>query len=386
LGDGTSAEPEFTTKDSEIVNYLRRYAESLNLLLKTKGNKTNTYRITSDTKYGGVGRNYFKTQLKNYNLVNNKHIPTDFMINSRENRLKLLAGIIDSDGTCSNTTGIDICLKNKILSYNIQFLARSLGFSCNLKKCYKSCTNSKVKNHKDLYYRMYISGSKLKELPLQLKYKIPNNCDSRERKYEMYTSFKIQKVKKRNYCGFETDGNKRFLLKDFTVTHNSTFMKSIGIGVIMAQSGMFVPASTFEYSPYDSLFARITANDNIFKGLSSFALEMTELRAILKRTNSKTLVIGDEVCRGTENISGNSIVAATIIQLAKKKSSFIFASHLHELSKMERIKKLKNVKPYHLTISYNEKTNELIFDRLLISWANLINSLSWMIYFAILIP
>jgi len=128
---------------------------------------------------------------------------------------------------------------------------------------------------------------------------------------------------------------------------------------------MYVAAETYQYSPYESLFARITGNDNIFKGLSQFGLEMTELRAILKRNGPKTLVIGDEVCRGTEHISGNCIVATTIIQLAKSGCSFIFATHLHEIANMERIKNLSNVKTFHLSVEYEKKMDLLIFDRIL---------------------
>jgi DNA mismatch repair protein MutS len=164
------------------------------------------------------------------------------------------------------------------------------------------------------------------------------------------------------YGDNELDG---MLIYGINSAGKSTTMKALGLSIIMAQTGMFVPATSFKYSPYDSLFARISSNDNIFKGLSSFALEMTELRAILKRTGPKTLVIGDEVCRGTEHTSGNSIVATTIINLAKTGSSFIFATHLHEIAKMERIKNLKNVKAFHLTVDYDEENDALIFDRLL---------------------
>ncbi len=153
------------------------------------------------------------------------------------------------------------------------------------------------------------------------------------------------------------------LLYGLNSAGKSTIMKAIGLSIIMAQCGMYVPATKFVYSPYESLFTRITGNDNIFKGLSSFSLEMTELRAILRRSGPKTLVIGDEVCRGTEHISGNSIVAATIINLSKTGPSFIFATHLHEIVKMERIKNLKNVKPFHLSVEYDDKKDELIFDR-----------------------
>lgn len=143
----------------------------------------------------------------------------------------------------------------------------------------------------------------------------------------------------------------------------SVFMKSIGLSVIMAQCGMFVPAEKYEFSPYKSLYARITGNDNIFKGLSSFALEMTELKAILSRSDKNTLVIGDEICRGTEHISGNSIVASSIIQLSKAKASFIFATHLHEIPEIKEVKNLSNVKPFHLTVEHDKENDMLVFDR-----------------------
>jgi DNA mismatch repair protein MutS len=143
----------------------------------------------------------------------------------------------------------------------------------------------------------------------------------------------------------------------------SSCMKSLGLNVVLAQSGLFVPAEKLELSPYQSLFTRITGDDNIFRGLSSFTLEMVEVNAILKRANEHTLVIGDEVCRGTEHISGNAIVATTILNLAETKSSFIFATHLHEIMNIKRIKELDNVKPFHLSVKYDDKTKSLIYDR-----------------------
>lgn len=143
----------------------------------------------------------------------------------------------------------------------------------------------------------------------------------------------------------------------------SSIMKAIGLSIILAQSGMFVPCEHMTLSPYESLYTRITGDDNIFRGLSSFSLEMVELNAILKRANEKTLVIGDEVCRGTEHISGNALVASALITLSNSQASFIFASHLHEIMDFEEIKELKNVKAFHISVKYDEKLKSLIFDR-----------------------
>jgi len=145
----------------------------------------------------------------------------------------------------------------------------------------------------------------------------------------------------------------------------SVMMKAIGLSLIMAQCGMYVPSTKFNYTIYNSIYTRITGNDNIFRGQSSFTLEMTELNSIIKRANNKSLVIGDEICRGTENISGNALVASTIIHLAKKKATFIFATHLHELIHLESIKKLENVKAFHLSVDYDAKSDILIYDRTL---------------------
>jgi len=141
----------------------------------------------------------------------------------------------------------------------------------------------------------------------------------------------------------------------------SVLMKAIGISIIMAQSGFYVPAKKFKYYPYNALYTRITGNDNIFKGLSSYMLEMVELNNIIKRADNRTLIIGDEICRGTEQISGNIIVASTIIKLLKENSNFIFATHLHDIMELDIIKKQNKLKAYHLTVKY--ENGKLIYDR-----------------------
>ncbi len=143
----------------------------------------------------------------------------------------------------------------------------------------------------------------------------------------------------------------------------SSFMKSVGLSLIMAQAGMFVPADSMIYYPYNSIFTRITNNDDIYKGQSTFVVEMLEMRTILNLCNKHSLVIGDELCSGTESISAISLVASGIIELSQRNCSFIFATHLHELSNIPEIKELSNVEICHLNVIYDEKTNKLIYDR-----------------------
>lgn len=144
----------------------------------------------------------------------------------------------------------------------------------------------------------------------------------------------------------------------------SSLMKAIGVNLIMAQCGLYVPADEFEYNIFDSLYTRISGNDNLFKGQSSFIIEMNELRSILKKADNKTLIIGDEICRGTEYLSANAIVAATILKLVDVKAKFLFATHLHDLVSIEKIKQLESIKFYYLSV---EKVgDELIFNRKLV--------------------
>jgi len=143
----------------------------------------------------------------------------------------------------------------------------------------------------------------------------------------------------------------------------STLMKSIGLTLIMAQAGFFVPCSQFIFSPYTQIFTRILNNDNIFKRQSSFAVEMSELRGILKRADKNSLVLGDELCSGTETTSALSIVSAGLKTLSDLKCSFVFTSHLHQLMDIHLIKNIETLKIYHLKIEYDSEKDLLIYRR-----------------------
>jgi len=143
----------------------------------------------------------------------------------------------------------------------------------------------------------------------------------------------------------------------------SCFIRSIGIAVILAQSGMFVPAERFVFKPYSAIFTRILGNDDIFKGLSTFAVEMSEFRTILRLADENSLILGDELCRGTETNSAISIFVAGLMMLHKRRSSFIFATHFHEIITMKEIMDLEHLSIKHMKVKYNREKNVLVFDR-----------------------
>lgn len=153
------------------------------------------------------------------------------------------------------------------------------------------------------------------------------------------------------------------LLFGLNASGKSTLMKSLGVSIVMAQSGMFVPCSKMVYFPFYKIFTRISGEDNLFKGLSSFAVEMSELRNILKNSDSNTLVLGDEISHGTETISGVSIVASALINLSEVRSKFLFATHLHELSDLSEINDIKTLKKFHLEVKYDENSDTLVYNR-----------------------
>ncbi len=153
------------------------------------------------------------------------------------------------------------------------------------------------------------------------------------------------------------------LLYGTNAVGKTSFIKSIGIAVIMAQAGLYVPCSSFTYFPYQSIFTRILGDDNIFKGLSTFAVEMSELRTIFELSNENSLVLGDELCSGTESHSALSIFTAGLEILHKKKCTFLFATHFHEIIAYEEIKNLDKLKMMHMAVTYIPEKGILVYDR-----------------------
>ena len=159
--------------------------------------------------------NRFYQTLKNLNLLDNKHIPDIYKYNDINNRLNILAGIIDSDGHYQvKSNQYEITLKSEKLIDDVLYLARSLGFSCNKKNIKKSC-----QNFTGNYFNIIIYGAGIEDIPVLLERKKAN--PRIKNKNASYYGFNIKKVEDNYFYGFELDGNHRYLMGDFTVTHNS---------------------------------------------------------------------------------------------------------------------------------------------------------------------
>lgn len=228
LGDGCKEDTSITTNDLEIVDFLHEYCSENNFRLH-QGNRTEKcrgdmhYRITDDTQQ----HNRLMHELKQYNLIQNKHIPRQYIVNNQETRLSLLAGLIDSDGNVTKNgrlVRISQCLNHKQLVDDIVYLSRSLGFCVNVRT--EKCVH-RYKDEKKIgeCYQITISGD-LHLIPTKILRKkcspppIPGENGHSIVVDKLRTSIKVKPVGWDKYYGFNTDGNHRFLLGDFTVTHN----------------------------------------------------------------------------------------------------------------------------------------------------------------------
>lgn len=155
------------------------------------------------------------------------------------------------------------------------------------------------------------------------------------------------------------------LLYGTNAVGKTSLIRALGIATIMAQSGMYVPCSAFTYRPYRAIFTRILGNDNLFKNLSMFAVEMSELRVILNAADKYSLVLGDELCSGTETESALSIFVSGLTDLHRLNATFLFATHFHEILKFDEIKTLRRIAVRHMAVHYDRELDCLVYDRVL---------------------
>ena len=148
----------------------------------------------------------------------------------------------------------------------------------------------------------------------------------------------------------------------------STYMRQVALIVLMAQMGSFVPARAAKIGLVDRVFTRIGASDDLASGQSTFMVEMSEVASILKYATSRSLLILDEIGRGTSTYDGMSIARAVLEFAANPKrlgAKTLFATHYHELSTMES--KLPNVKNYNIAVK--KRGDQMIFLRKIVPGA-----------------
>lgn len=228
LGDGNSTKPCFTSGDPVVFDYLTRVADQMGMQVRVEPNSENSFNYhLIETERPGRRGNQITNLLKSLGVINNKHVPIEYKRATVAERLDLLAGIIDTDGSYTGK-GFDICLKNERLLDDVIFVARSLGLAAYKSPCQKKCHNTGAKGE---YFRANISGD-IDRIPVRIERK--KAAPRRQKKDVLVTGVNIEPIGEGDYYGFEIDGDHLFLLGDFTVTHNTVVFAHIGMTMATA--------------------------------------------------------------------------------------------------------------------------------------------------------
>jgi len=222
LGDGSNKSPDITSIDNEIIDYVKIYAETLNLVVKEDGI---TYRITSGIKGGNnktlKDKNILLVLLRKLNLIHNKHIPKEYLYSSIEQRIELLKGLMDTDGTISKLGDCSFTTTSEQLADDFYFLCRSLGINLKrtVRESYYTKNGGRIKCKNAYHFQLYINFAPFKLSRKIERFKFSKGDLSKINKTRIVN---IQKVRKNlATCITVANEDKLFLTDNFTVTHNS---------------------------------------------------------------------------------------------------------------------------------------------------------------------
>jgi Rad3-related DNA helicase len=216
LGNGTSTTAALTNLANEAVVEWTHFANEHNCRVSLKGTDKTAfcYSIASNNNHvNSSSPNPVIALFRDLNLLNNKHVPQTYLTSTRQERLELLAGLLDTDGHLRNGC-FEISQKRKNIADSIVFVARSLGFAA-----YLSPTNNKSQpGNWGVYYRVVISGN-TNEIPTRVSHK--KATERIQKKSVLRTGFTVERQPEDDYFGFTVDGDNLYVMGDFTVTHNS---------------------------------------------------------------------------------------------------------------------------------------------------------------------
>ena len=171
-----------------------------------------------------------------------------------------------------------------------------------------------------------------------------------------------------NDTRLDTDANRVAILTGPNMAGKSTYMRQVALIVLMAQIGSFVPAKSARIGVVDRIFTRIGASDDLASGKSTFMVEMTEVAEILKNATARSLLILDEIGRGTSTFDGMAIARAVLEYAADRRrlgAKTLFATHYHELTDIER--ELEGVRNYNIAVK--KRGGDIVFLRKIVPGA-----------------
>lgn len=292
LGDGAKSKVSIYTQDCEVIDYLHNYAKKLDLEVREYKveNKCSEYSITNKKQIDGKTAFSLQKLLRDENILNNKHIPHSYLVNSTKNRLELLAGLIDSDGHYDKkANGYEITFKDEDLAQQLKYLCDTLGFRTSIKS--KKAKIKKI-NYEIEVFRVRFFGD-IDKIPVKIKRKKAKTW-SCNRTWNQ-TGIKIEKDIVDEYFGFEIDGNKLFLLEDMTVTHNTALVLNMALKNVERGKGVIFFSLEM---PAEQLMLRMLSVktsiplQNLRKGDMDDA-QWSNLSSAFDSLNSKKLFVDD---------------------------------------------------------------------------------------------
>jgi len=286
LGDGKHDLPQITKPaDTNMVRWWIAHAEQHGHLVSRHeyDDRCPSWAVRSkDGRWDAQG-NQFTQRLQALGLLGNKHIPAAYKFAPMEDRLRLLAGLIDSDGSLDKA-GYDWVSKDKSLAEDFAFLCRSVGLAAYVKECTKGIQST---DFVGTYWRVSVSGD-CDKIPCLDKKAPPR----KQAKRVTVTGISVEPIGVDNYYGFQIDGDHLFLLGDFTVTHNTDMTKSFSCFFYHQRE----PYSTSPTSTVFSITQQISSTSSIPFVLDEYkphALQgdmVNKLRAIFRDSYNQTMM------------------------------------------------------------------------------------------------
>ena len=238
LGDGfLSGTPSFTSQENEVMEFMISEAVKIGCTPIKAGEISYYFGCVSSTR---SVQNPLTKELRNLGLWEGRSsshfIPKEYLTSSKEDRLQILAGLIDTDGYYhASGGGYDFDTISKQLANDVLFLCRSLGFGAYLKKG-RAKLNGKIISDR---YRVTFSGIGLEEIPCKIEYKKAST--RKQVKNVNYTGFKIEKLPEEDYYGFTLPGDHLYVDGNFVVHHNTGLGKSLNIAMIIRMLLYYYP-------------------------------------------------------------------------------------------------------------------------------------------------
>ena len=233
-------------------------------------------------------------------------------------------------------------LEAEILNANEKLLAREKFLYGNLLKAISDETDKILRTTKAMAFIDILAG--FSQLSQKNNYVKPVISDGdklyiKDGRHPVVEAMLKDEIFIPNDALLDCDANRVNIITGPNMAGKSTFMRQVAIIVVMAQIGCFVPAKVAEIPVCDAIFTRVGASDDLSSGRSTFMVEMSEVSEILKNATEKSLVILDEIGRGTSTFDGMSIAKAVVEYIHSKQNNLgcktLFATHYHELTEME---------------------------------------------------